>query len=401
MHSLPEKPLVLCIDDEELILKTLQWCLMKDFQVLTAQTSQEGLALFKQNHRTIKVVITDLKMPFMNGIELLKQIKQIDPHSVCLILSGQGDFEETLEAINCNLVYRYLQKPCDNSTLIEAVHSAVKAKQINDTMETVRQVLSEENRHLEQFYDQLIVKGGTPLSTHFEEHPPAEEIERIKRLSEIGMVTLKVAHDMRNKLLILSLGMESVESFLRKENFPEMFMNIVKKSIADMSDLLEEIYLFITQSHLELQPEEIHLKNFVSSCLPEIQSVFSEKNVQVYLHIPDALCVQTDPKLLTKVIQNLAITASESMVQGSFTISALERDSRVEISCSDTGSGMTKEVADNIFRPYATYKTGGSSIGLVNVKKLIEMQGGTIRVESAPGKGSQFTLSLPKQARIQ
>ncbi|MBN2144606.1 MAG: response regulator [Candidatus Aureabacteria bacterium] len=399
MNALLEKPLILFIDDDEDVLRTLKLCLNEDFQVLTAATPEEGLLLFKENHQDIKVVITDLKMPSMNGIELLKEIKHLDSQSVCLILSGRGDFEETVEAINRDLVYRYLQKPCDRDSLLETVHSAVKARRMNETLETVKKILAEEGAHLTQFYDQLILKGGTPLNFRSNDYS-AGEIGRIKCLAEVGMVTLKIAHDIRNKLLILSLGMEGIETSLKKENFPAMFMNVVKKSISEISDLLEEIHFFVTQNGTEIHPAQIQVKNFISSCLPEIRSVFAEKEISVHLQIPEDFQIKMDSRLLLRLILNLAMNAAESMVKGDFIISAEEKDTTMELIFSDTGSRLLEQNLDDIFKPYATYKTGGSRIGLMNLKKTVELHGGTVRVESAAGKGIIFILSLPKEKKL-
>ena len=78
-----------------------------------------------------------------------------------------------------------------------------------------------------------------------------------------------------------------------------------------------------------------------------------------------------------------------------FTISASANETATEIRFSDTGKGMTKEILENIFRPYATYKSGGVGIGLLNVKEILEMHRATIDVQSEVGKGTSFIIIFP------
>lgn len=145
---MPTKPLILCVDDEKNVLSALERCLKTSFDVLTANTPGEGLKIYSEKYHDISVVISDLKMPDMNGIEFLKKIKQISTSSVCLMLTGTGGLNDAIEAINQNLIWKYINKPWENKNLIELISSAVEKKIADD----IKRVERRENVRYPFFY---------------------------------------------------------------------------------------------------------------------------------------------------------------------------------------------------------------------------------------------------------
>jgi signal transduction histidine kinase len=106
--------------------------------------------------------------------------------------------------------------------------------------------------------------------------------------------------------------------------------------------------------------------------------------------------VPFDANQLHQVLINLIKNALEAMPEGGkITISSRVRGTNAEISIADTGEGMTPEVAANIFQPYFTTKETGTGLGLANCQSIIQEHGGSILVESHPGRGTTFTILLP------
>lgn len=118
-----KKGKVLCVDDEPNITRALQWLLQKDFDVLTATSGQDGLALVKQND--FDVVISDQRMPMMTGVELLREVKKISPRSMRILLTGYSDLQAILSSVNESEVYRFINKPWNISELPKVVEQAV------------------------------------------------------------------------------------------------------------------------------------------------------------------------------------------------------------------------------------------------------------------------------------
>jgi len=106
---------ILIVDDEPANLRTLARLFRDDYEVLTAASGDEALALLGQHD--VALLITDQRMPGMTGIELLKKTVPLRPRMVRIILTGYTDVDALVEAINCGQVYRYVAKPWDNEDL--------------------------------------------------------------------------------------------------------------------------------------------------------------------------------------------------------------------------------------------------------------------------------------------
>lgn len=115
---------LLCVDDEDSILRGFQLNLRKKFDIHLASDGLEGLELF-QKEGGFAVVLSDMRMPRMNGAEMLAAIKKIDPEVVTVLLTGYTDFESAMAAVNEGNVFRMLSKPCPPETLIKVLSDAV------------------------------------------------------------------------------------------------------------------------------------------------------------------------------------------------------------------------------------------------------------------------------------
>ena len=116
-------PKVLYVDDEEINLELLQLTFRNELQVYTAITAQEGLKILSDN-KDILVVISDLKMPVMNGLDFIKEVKSRDGDKVCMLLTAFLESEVMLEGFNKELIFRYLMKPWNKDELYQTVLEA-------------------------------------------------------------------------------------------------------------------------------------------------------------------------------------------------------------------------------------------------------------------------------------
>lgn len=118
-------PRILYVDDEAINLELLQLTFMNDFEVVTALSAREGLKELARNPN-IRVVISDLKMPEMNGLDFIKIVKKRDPGKICMLLTGFMESEVMLEGFNKELIFRYLMKPWEKEQLKETILEALK-----------------------------------------------------------------------------------------------------------------------------------------------------------------------------------------------------------------------------------------------------------------------------------
>lgn len=115
---------VLCVDDEPSILRALFWLLHKEFDVVTAGSGQEALALVENND--FDVVISDQQMPEMSGVDLLRQVREIAPRAMRILLTGYSDLQALLRSVNESEIFRYISKPWDITELPRVVAQAAE-----------------------------------------------------------------------------------------------------------------------------------------------------------------------------------------------------------------------------------------------------------------------------------
>jgi len=115
---------VLCVDDEPNILSSLRRMLsLEGFEVFTADSGAQALELLAKD--TVNVIISDMQMPGMHGVELLEKVRQQWPHTMRLMLTGASDMSGAIEAINQGAIYRYIAKPWNDEELLSTIRAAI------------------------------------------------------------------------------------------------------------------------------------------------------------------------------------------------------------------------------------------------------------------------------------
>jgi len=122
-------PRVLCVDDEPKLLSALERNLYADFEMTTATSGAEAIELLK-TEEPFAVILSDMRMPEMDGAAFLAQARQIAPDSARMLLTGQTDMESAVKAINEGAIYRFMTKPCPKSALTEALNAGVEQNRL-------------------------------------------------------------------------------------------------------------------------------------------------------------------------------------------------------------------------------------------------------------------------------
>lgn len=190
---------VLCVDDEANVLAGLRRTLRRGFDVTTASGPEEGLRAIEHSE-PFAAIISDLRMPRMDGITLLERARELAPQSVRLLLTGNADLSSCLDAVNRGAVFRFLLKPAETEVLIRAVEAAAEQHRLI----TAEQVLLEQTLHgsIQALTDilALINPAGFGRAARAKalaaeiiralELPSSWQIEVAAMLSQIGTVTL-------------------------------------------------------------------------------------------------------------------------------------------------------------------------------------------------------------------
>jgi len=211
----------------------------------------------------------------------------------------------------------------------------------------------------------------------------------------------RLAHELKNPLFPLQV---TVENLMRaKEKSPEMFEEVFREGTATLLDEINNLKTIIGRfSEFSRMPQPqrhpAQVNDVVRSVLRVFQAQLQAKNeILVRTELADALPeISADSDLLHRALQNLVLNAIDAMPQGGeLTIRTASRGDRVELSVSDTGSGLTHEECGRLFTPYYTTKQHGTGLGLAIVQSVVSDHGGKISVESTKEQGTTFRMELP------
>lgn len=197
------RPRVLCVDDESMVLDGLKRSLRQHFTVVTASSGQAGLVELGEQE-PFEVVVSDMRMPQMNGATFLRHCREQSPDTVRLLLTGQTDLEAAIAAVNEGHIFRFLSKPCPPDVLIPALQAAVEQHRLI----TSERVLLERTLRgsIQALTDTLALASPagfgranrikhlvTAFSAHLDAPNDAWQLEVAAMLSQIGCITLPAA----------------------------------------------------------------------------------------------------------------------------------------------------------------------------------------------------------------
>ncbi len=356
------------------------------FECFFALSGNEALEIIK--NRKIHVVLSDLNMPVMNGIELLKTVKKTHPDIIRLVLSGNSESQTVLNAINDGNILRYISKPWDDIELINIIKQAFELYNLKQEKKDLLNQLQEYTAELEA----RVAKK-------------TKELFEIQNAAEIGKYTSQIVHNLNNPLSGMLGALQLIE-LLANQALPNMdeikkYIHIARKSSDDMDQIISSILIHMRDS--ENQDEEsIDMNALIKSefKLYDINFLFKNK-IQKEIDLDDSLpCFMGKRIQLKQIFDNIiknAIDAMEDTDDKRFFVKTRFREDKIFIWLSDTGCGIAKEKLEHIFLPNFTTKPigKGTGLGLASVKAMVEGYHGTITVESEPDSGTTFTISFP------
>ena len=228
------------------------------------------------------------------------------------------------------------------------------------------------------------------------------QVERVAAWRELAR---RLAHELKNPLFPLQLTVENLSKAKRLApgEFDDIFRESTATLLAEIGNLKTIIGRFSDFSKMpKPQLQSVDLNEAVTRTINLHQAQVSQLAHPVALTAdlsPIASVVLADPELLHRVLSNLVLNAIDAMPDGgSITLRVRDDFDRGTIEISDTGCGLTLEERDRLFTPYYTTKGHGTGLGLAVAQSVISDHHGSISVQSEPGRGTTFTIHLPKRA---
>lgn len=235
----------------------------------------------------------------------------------------------------------------------------------------------------------LIVRDVTGERRHTEEALMAAGQSAVRDLAA------GVAHEIGNPLNALSLNLQ----LMARENPGDELIETCKHQVKRLDGIIRDFLQALRPSRPCLVPGNV--AEPLAECLKALKIRFEEKHIRVVLNIPRALpMVAMDKNQLEQVFFNLFKNALEAMGDGGeIEVAVRANDADVEVRIQDSGTGMDAEQLKHLFEPYRTSKAEGTGLGLMITARIVHEHGGTIGAESEVGKGTAFTVRLPRIER--
>ena len=374
-----QKERILVIDDEAGIRAGCQRALTpQGYQVKVAASGQEGLAKLRGDG--FALVLLDVMMPDVRGIDLLEPILAHDPDVVCIIITGFATVELAVEAMKRG-AYDFISKPFSADNLLLTVEKGLETRR-----------LQKEARRL-----QRIEKEARRLS---QEKAMLEELDRVK---SVFMRT--TAHELRAPIAAIQSYLTVIlQGYASLEEQRPMLERAAQRA-SELLDLVADLLNLARLKELKTEPkkQEASLEEILDDVLSLHTPEAEEKQITLELETRPCPPVIANPAHIKQLWTNLISNAIKYTPAGGRVAVRLfpEDEGAVVGEVEDTGIGIAKEDLPNLFKEF--FRTDqakaltqhGTGLGLSIVKQIVQRYNGHIRVESELGEGTKFTFRLP------
>ncbi len=369
---------ILIVDDEAENLNLLANVLGDRHHLHKARDGRTALEALRRH--PIDMILTDLRMPGMTGVELLEESRRVRPDSVRILITAYPDVENAIQAINRGEVKRYIAKPFDPAELrtlidqeLEHLDVVRSNRRLNEEMGRMVDELLRANRELRdlnRLKDQFLANCSHELKTPL--------------VSGIGYLDL-----------MLSGGMG------RMDPRQEKGLRIAHRNLERLLGLIENL---LALSRARYRPEELkiarfELKPLLEECVGSLRARSRKKSIAVRVRLPRRpVVVEADERKVHSVFTNVLANAEKftpDRARIDIDVRA-GRDGRCRVQIVDNGSGPEEPRADiQLFKTTVDPRTSGLGIGLMLARQILQAHGCDIVLERAPRKGARVRFDLP------
>jgi two-component system, sensor histidine kinase and response regulator len=374
---------LLIVDDEGDLVAAL--CRVLESQGYSATGADSGLqaldtlrAALADDATKFDMLITDLMMPFMDGLALLREAHSVDRDLVSIVMTGQGTIDTAVQAMKGGAL-DYILKPFNLSVATPVLSRALAVRRLRRENAALLQQVANRSAELDAANREL--RGAN---------------------KELEAFTHSVSHDLRQPLNHI-IGFSE---FLISEK-PGALNAKQKEILGDIYDggthlwrLTEDLLRFSRSSQQALEKQDVNMDSLVWEVLRTLQAADPPRNIELRVGpLPNA---SADPSLLRQVLVNLLANAfkfTRHVPNPMIEVFGQMRACEVTYGIRDNGAGFEMADAKRLFsifqRLHGDEDFEGTGVGLSIVQRIIERHGGTISAEAAVGKGATFTFSLP------
>jgi signal transduction histidine kinase len=406
---------ILIVDDEPMVCSVFALALGEKYHCTTAANYDEAMA--HMSRQPFALVITDMIMPGRGGIELLREVTGKYQDTAVIVVSGVDRSQRVIDAVRLG-ASDYLIKPCDLDVLEVSVERALERRMLLRNARQYKLDLERRNNELRESKSKL--------------QSLQSQIVQSEKMASLGQLAAGVAHELNNPagfifgnmeiLKECSSGLERLLNFyggLPLTPAQEAEVAAIKdeidfeNTIADLGSIIADcregaerirdvvlnLRIFSRLDEAEFKKVDIH--EGIDSTIRLLSRYYSSSQISLrrnYTELPSVDCYAGQ---LNQVWMNLLVNAAQAVKDGGdVCVSTEHRDGSAIVTVSDTGCGIAPEHLTRIFDPFFTTKPvgEGTGLGLSVIYSIIERHHGSIDVQSQPGKGTTFAVTIPVDA---
>ena len=398
----PHPGKVLIIDDSLIAQEVLRAALEDaGFTVRTANDGPQGLdqiRLFDPD-----VVVCDMRMPLMSGIQVIEVVRRQQPLLPVLICTDASELPLVVSAMSKG-AFAYLAKGSADQVVVKEVEAALNHRRLMQR----NNELEEENRRYRESLEKQVEEKALEII----------KLQTIKfhaeKMAALGTLVAGIAHEINNPLAFVITNLAYLQEELLdlgvSAALPGTDLNRALNEARDGAERIRNIVRGLKQfSRMEdVEGGAVNVNEVLTASIEMVANELRHRArvVQQLSQLPLAV---GNSLQLSQVFVNLLVNASHAIPEGSadrnqVTIStAIDEQGRIVISITDTGSGIPPQLLERIFDPFFTTKPvgAGTGLGLAICRGIVTGFGGELRVQSEPGKGSTFRVVLPSSTVVE